>query len=117
MYAVDYVFRLTRRGIVTAIVTDASVNVLILELIYKFVLLSRAGLKAEQHCREVGLHAEDPRLRLGEDRRHHIHDDALRRHPILSGTGGESDFFSAAVLLRRRFFFARDFSFYALLSR
>lgn len=47
------------------------------------------GSEAEQHRREIRLHAEDPRLRPGEDRRYHIHDDALRRHAILSGAWGE----------------------------
>lgn len=50
---------------------------------------STAGSEAEQHRGEVRLHAEDPRLRLGEDCRDNVHDDAVRGDAILSSTGGK----------------------------
>jgi len=58
----------------------------------KFDFASRVGSKTEQHRREVRLYAKDSWLWLGEDRRHHIHDDALCRNAILSSARGEPNF-------------------------
>lgn len=60
-----------------------------------------SGSKAEQHRRQIRLHAKDSRLWLGEDRWYYLHDDALRRHAVLPSTRGEHDSISEETLPRQ----------------
>ena len=41
------------------------------------------GFEAKQYCRPFRLHLEDPRLRVGQVSRNLLHDDPLRRDPLL----------------------------------
>lgn len=60
-----------------------------------------AGPEAEQYRGQVRLHAQDSRLRLSEDRRDDVHDDAVRGHAVLSGAGGKRNAAPSLAIYRR----------------
>lgn len=59
------------------------INQCLLCLSLAFKLSVPTGPEAQQHRGEVRLHAEDPGLWSGEDRRHRPPHDTLRCHPLL----------------------------------